>query len=207
MNYIEDEFHGLLPFDRDTIAQAYLKYLQQGKLPSSNCPAKKILIIGCGVAGMVSASMLKKAGHDVTIVEANTRVGGRCKTFRNTPEKQFFEDSNLTGEAGAMRIPDMHKLVQHLIDYTGVDKQLFLNKTISKADATSGKIEHPERDEQGNIKLPPATGNNFLHFNYQHVLRGTEDQQGTYEYKDADVNSLINQNTVSGLIIANSIKL
>lgn len=121
---LDDAYHGLLPFDQDQISQAYLSYLQNG-LPTSQAQAKNILIVGCGISGMVSATLLRQAGHNVTIVEANTRVGGRVKTFRNTNDKTYFEDSNLTGEAGAMRIPDMHKLVQYLIDQTGVDKQLF----------------------------------------------------------------------------------
>lgn len=201
---LDDAYHGLLPFDQDQISQAYLSYLKNG-LPASDAQSKNILIIGCGISGMVSASLLRQAGHTVTIVEANTRVGGRIKTFRNTEDKTYFEDSNLSGEAGAMRIPDMHKLVQYLIEKTGVDKQIFLNKTVSKADATSDKIENPDRDESGNIILPPATGKNFLHVNYKHVLRSAYDAEG------ADVNALLNydlqdnENTQSAVLLDNAI--
>ncbi|WDE07458.1 FAD-dependent oxidoreductase [Thalassomonas viridans] len=185
--YLEDELHGLLPFEQDEISQAYLDCLKSG-LPKGNTTGKNVLVVGCGIAGMVSAALLRRAGHTVTIVEANMRIGGRIKTFRNTPEKQYFEDGNLTGEAGAMRIPDMHKLVQYLIDYTGVEKQLFLNKTVSQKDATSVKIKTPDRDKQGNIVLPEATGKNLLHVNYRHVLRRD------YEDKNADVDKLLNYN-------------
>jgi monoamine oxidase len=201
---LDDAYHGLLPFDQDQISQAYLTYLQNG-LPTSEAKRKNVLIVGCGISGMVSASLLRKAGHTVTIVEANTRVGGRIKTFRNTDEKIYFEDSNLSGEAGAMRIPDMHKLVQYLIDQTDVDKQVFLNKTVSKTDATSDKIDNPERDENGNIILPPATGKNFLHVNYKHVPRSEYDAEG------ADINSLVNynlqdnENTQSSVLLNNAI--
>ncbi|MFQ3199185.1 MAG: monoamine oxidase [Paraglaciecola sp.] len=184
---LDDAYHGLLPFDDDEISQAYLTYLENG-LPPSQIQSKKILIVGCGIAGMVSASLLKKAGHTVTIIEANTRVGGRIKTFRNTDAKTYFEDSSLSGEAGAMRIPDMHKLVQFLVDQTGVKKQIFLNKTVSKADATSDEIDCPTRDDKGNIELPEGTGKNFLHVNYKHVDRCVYDKEG------ADVNALLNYN-------------
>jgi len=184
---LDNAYHGLLPFDQDQISQAYLTYLENG-LPASQAKGKNILIVGCGISGMVSASLLRKAGHTVTIVEANTRVGGRIKTFRNSDTKTYFEDASLSGEAGAMRIPDMHKLVQFLIDQTGVEKQIFLNKTVSKADATSDKINNPDRDEDGNIILPPATGKNFLHVNYKHVPRSEYDAEG------ADVNALLNYN-------------
>lgn len=207
MQKLADAFHGLLPFEQDEIANAYLGYLKNGNLPDTACQPKRILVIGCGIAGMVSATMLKKAGHNVSIVEANTRVGGRCKTFRNSAEKQYFEDGNLTGEAGAMRIPDMHKLVNYLIEYTAVKKQIFLNKTVSKEDATSEKIQDPEHDDCGNIKLPPATGKNFIYVNYRRVLRGSDKQEGTYECEGANINALLdahlndNENTQASTLL------
>ena len=138
---------------------------------------------------MISAAHLRKAGHNVTIVEADNRVGGRCMTFRNTPDKRYFEDSNLTAEAGAMRIPDMHKLVHHLIDYTEIEKQLFLNSSISHKDALSGFVSDPElysKDDtsgahkyfKGDVNIdkgvfPDPSGNNFVHVNYHHISRKT----------------------------------
>jgi monoamine oxidase len=198
MEQLDSDLHGLLPFEEDEVSQAYLTYLQDG-LPSSEASKKNVLVVGCGIAGMVSASLLRKAGHKVTIIEANTRVGGRIKTFRNTDEKTYFEDSSLSGEAGAMRIPDMHKLVQYLIDETGVAKQAFFNRSISKKDATSDYVDNPIRSDgsdegvnagvpEGEIILPPATGNNFLHVNYKHVPRSV------YDAQDADVNALLNYN-------------
>ncbi|QUJ68013.1 NAD(P)-binding protein [Photobacterium sp. GJ3] len=80
VSLLEDAFHGLLPFEQDEIAQAYQAYLKSG-LPESNTESKHILILGCGIAGMVSAALLRKAGHRVTIVEGNTRVGGGSGHF------------------------------------------------------------------------------------------------------------------------------
>ena len=76
--------HSLLPEEQDKIVQQYIEYIKYG-IPKTKKP-KKVLIIGAGMAGLVSAIMLKDAGHDVTIVEANTRIGGRCKTFLNKGE-------------------------------------------------------------------------------------------------------------------------
>ena len=42
--------------------------------------AKKILVAGAGLAGMVAAYELKQAGHDVTVVEARKRAGA-CLLF------------------------------------------------------------------------------------------------------------------------------
>jgi monoamine oxidase len=67
-------------------------------------PSKKILIIGAGMAGLVAGYELSQLGHDVTILEARTRPGGRVHTLREP-----FSDG-LYAEAGAARIPDNHDL-------------------------------------------------------------------------------------------------
>ena len=67
-------------------------------------PAKRIAILGAGLAGLAAAEELSKAGHKVTIIEARTRPGGRVYTLR----KPFAE--GLYAEAGAGRIPNTHAL-------------------------------------------------------------------------------------------------
>lgn len=69
-----------------------------------NGPAKKVLILGAGMAGLVSGYELSKLGHNVTILEARPRSGGRVHTIRDA-----FDDG-LYAEAGAARIPETHDL-------------------------------------------------------------------------------------------------
>jgi UDP-galactopyranose mutase len=38
----------------------------------------KIKIVGCGLTGIVCANLLKKAGHDVIILETRNHIGGNC---------------------------------------------------------------------------------------------------------------------------------
>ena len=57
--------------------------------------AKRLILVGAGLAGLSAAYQLIKAGHDVTILEARTRAGGRVYTLRHP-----FSD-NLYAEAGA----------------------------------------------------------------------------------------------------------
>jgi monoamine oxidase len=73
----------------------------QGALERRGAP-KKVVIIGAGLAGLAAGYELTKAGHDVTILEARTRPGGRVHTLRDT----FAE--GLYAEAGAARIPNHH---------------------------------------------------------------------------------------------------
>jgi monoamine oxidase len=67
-------------------------------------PARKVLILGAGMAGLVAAYELTKLGHDVTVLEARTRPGGRVHTLREP-----FSDG-LFAEEGAARIPENHDL-------------------------------------------------------------------------------------------------
>lgn len=67
-------------------------------------PAKKVLILGAGMAGLVAGYELSKLGHDVTILEARTRPGGRVFTLHDP-----FADG-LYAEAGAARVRDNHSL-------------------------------------------------------------------------------------------------
>jgi monoamine oxidase len=63
---------------------------------------QKIIVIGAGLAGLSAAYELTEAGHEVTVLEARARPGGRVYTLREP-----FSDG-LHAEAGAGRIPDNH---------------------------------------------------------------------------------------------------
>jgi monoamine oxidase len=84
---------------------------------------KKIIIVGAGMAGLVSASLLKQAGHHVTILEASGRVGGRVYTLRAD-----FRDGQYL-EAGAMRIPNNHFLTLEYIKKFQLPVNEFINST------------------------------------------------------------------------------
>ncbi|MGB5633975.1 MAG: FAD-dependent oxidoreductase [Waterburya sp.] len=80
---------------------------------------KRIAIIGGGVAGLISAYELSQLNHQVTILEADSRLGGRIKTH-------YFSDGTY-GELGAMRIPANHGCTLHYIDKFKLPKRPFVN--------------------------------------------------------------------------------
>ena len=89
-----------------------LEIIQHG-LPPTRRKAH-VIVAGAGIAGLVAAFELRRAGHRVTLLEARSRVGGRIYTARDG----FAE--GLVAEVGAMRIPVDHKLTLEYIRRFGL---------------------------------------------------------------------------------------
>ena len=67
----------------------------------------RVCIIGAGAAGLYTAMMLKYLGAtNITILEANDRVGGRCYTYPLADGSKDKKCHNYY-DVGAMRIPDI----------------------------------------------------------------------------------------------------
>ena len=91
---------------RDIPRRDFLKYgaLAAAALavPVRAAAPRKVVVLGGGLAGLAAGYELTKAGHDVKVLEAQERPGGRVLTLRT------FDDG-LYADAGAARIPDGHE--------------------------------------------------------------------------------------------------
>lgn len=81
-------------------------------------PRKHILILGAGMSGLVAGYELLQLGHSVSIIEGNSRVGGRAFTHR-------FSDGQYH-ELGAMRIPASHDYTRHYVTELGLTLRPFI---------------------------------------------------------------------------------
>ncbi|GAB2777114.1 flavin monoamine oxidase family protein [Salinimicrobium soli] len=86
-----------------------------GSTKRSGAP-KKILVLGAGLAGLSAAWELRKAGHEVTVLEARNRAGGRVSTLR----KPFAE--GLYAEEGAAAFSGSYTHALKFIDEFGLEK-------------------------------------------------------------------------------------
>ncbi|MFE9970854.1 flavin monoamine oxidase family protein [Streptomyces hirsutus] len=146
------------PDDKD-LKLGYLHTLiDTGDLGPTRHPRKKILVIGAGITGLVAGRLLKDAGHDVIVLEANAgRVGGRIKTFRATKHHQPFADPAQYAEAGAMRLPDFHPLVLALVDKLGLGRRQFYNVDVD-----------PSTGSGPDVPVPPVTYTSFTGRTWTH---------------------------------------
>jgi monoamine oxidase len=87
--------------------------------------AKKVIVIGAGLAGLSAAYELLNAGHEVSILEARARAGGRVYTLREP-----FSDG-LHAEAGAMSVADSHHWTMKYIKLFNITLDPFVPTKLS----------------------------------------------------------------------------
>jgi monoamine oxidase len=95
--------------------------------------ARKVIVVGAGLAGLSAAFELSQAGYEVTILEARTRPGGRVFTMREP-----FAD-RLYAEAGAMQVFDSHHWTMKYIKLFGLEIDLIKPSSLTSLIYIQGK--------------------------------------------------------------------
>ncbi|THD66466.1 NAD(P)/FAD-dependent oxidoreductase [Robertkochia marina] len=95
----------------------FLEPLKAGEfITTKSQDPKRVVIIGAGLAGLSAAMELTKGGHQVTILEARERPGGRVSTVRDPfPEGIYAED-------GAVAFSESYTLANSYIEKYGLKK-------------------------------------------------------------------------------------
>jgi monoamine oxidase len=146
---------------------------------SGDVKGATVLILGAGLAGMVSAYELRKAGYKVQILEYQNRPGGRNISFYGgdtytelggyTQNIKF--DKGLYMNPGPWRIPYHHQGILHYAKMLGVQLESFnqanYNAYVHSTRAFGGKpqrFRHIQADFQGYVAelLSKSTRQNAL---------------------------------------------
>jgi monoamine oxidase len=123
------------------------------KLPRESGNGRSVVIVGAGIAGLVSAYELKRAGYQVTVLEARDRSGGRAWTIRSgdrivqtgRQDQRASFDPGLYFNAGPARLPSTHRVILGYARRFGVRLEPFVNVNRSAGWDFGGKVQSERR--------------------------------------------------------------
>lgn len=117
-------------------------------LPKSSGNGRSVVVLGAGIAGLVSAYELQQAGYRVTVLEARDRVGGRAWTLRgkdrvvqnDRPLQQANFSDGMYFNAGPARIPSWHHVILGYARRFNVPLETFINSHHATGWDFNGKV-------------------------------------------------------------------
>ena len=158
-------------------------YREEAQVPVGYGSGKKVVILGAGLAGLTSAYELLEGDFEVTLLEANPKVGGRCLTLRHgdvlkedgfLPQTCDFESEK--GEpyqpylnAGPGRIPSSHKTLLKYLRTFEVPLEIYIMNSESNLTYISDQLGD---QATVNRRLAYNTQGRIAEFVYQDHLFG-----------------------------------
>ena len=126
----------------------------------------KVVVLGGGIGGLVSAYELRKLGYEVVLLEARERPGGRNWTGRNGARVEFIDGTVQTihweegnyQNLGPARLPSTHWTMLGYVRELGVPLEVEINtsrSTLLQNDKANGGKPVPQRkainDTRGHV--------------------------------------------------------
>lgn len=163
------------------------------KLPTGGGAGVKVAVLGAGIAGLVAAYELRKAGYDVTVLEARQRPGGRVWSVRNgeqirqtgRPDQRvrWQEGRHHYFNAGPARIPQTHHAILDYCRELNVPLEVMVNGNRGAKLDFGGKVVT-------NGQATNDTRGAFAELLSKAISRGALDQELTPADKQALLNYL-----------------
>ena len=139
---------------------------ESSKLRLVDGKGTKVVILGAGIAGLVAAYELGKAGYRCTVLEARERCGGRNWTIRGGTDVEFtsgvrqscsFDEASYFN-AGPARLPAIHRTMLGYCDQLAVPLEVEVNSSrgaLMQSDKLNGGAPVTERqavnDTRGHV--------------------------------------------------------
>lgn len=126
----------------------------------------KVVVLGGGIAGLVSAYELRELGYQVTVLEARDRPGGRNYTVRGGDTVAFLDgttqrctwDEGHYQNFGPARLPSIHPTILGYCRKLGVELQVEVNMSrsahLQNDNANGGRpatMRQVENDARGHV--------------------------------------------------------
>ena len=147
-------------------------------LPPGSGRGRKVVVLGAGISGLVSAYELGRAGWDVNILEARDRIGGRVWTVRGgdrieqigRPDQVSEFSEGLYLNAGAARIPHVHQVILGYARELNVPIEVMVNSNRAARWDFGGKV-YTDRQIRNGVR------GRFSELLAKAIDRGALDQQ------------------------------